>query len=244
VLFRFWIGDQEQYLNNPDKRQAAWDYLNRFLPALAANEQWIDYVESLNEVIGKHDIPGIQNAVAFDVAFAQALAKSGVNVAPALLTAAVGNPDHGAETEMLIPAVEAAIFHGGVLAPHGYWPQDGPLVNWREHIGRPLDSWDAIFGHHGLDPRYILGECGVIYSPDGGLSFDPTGQRGWRHPDCLNSDWLAYLTHLDQLNQKVNLWNADHGGRCLGVTLFTSGVGVGWEWFQLGASEFADLAQL
>jgi murein DD-endopeptidase MepM/ murein hydrolase activator NlpD len=233
VVYRHHVSHQEPYYNTDNPLRTANQFLDTHRDALARNQAWIDADESLNEEVPTHNNHKLSQAVAFDVAFAQALSDSGIDVAPVLLCGAVGNPDHGTETELLIPAARAAVQHNGFLGYHAYfWAntnESGLDSWWRHHAGRALESWDPVFRRAGLYPRYIFGEFGAVGSNDGYALFE--GQ-GWKHPGCMNENAERYLQHLKSWADRVNAWNADHNDRALGGTIFTTGIGIGWEYFQ------------
>lgn len=61
---------------------------------------------------------------------------------------------------------------------------------------------------------------------------DPGG--GWRHPEALNADLDRYIALLLRLREKSAEWNARHGNRDRGHTIFTVGATfVGWDWFKM-----------
>jgi len=238
VVLRYFTDNQD--LGNPDKVAAARAYIATFRDSLEINAEWIDYVESWNETVCSGNPASIRNAVAFDVAFADALAETGLPVAPALLTVAVGNPLES-EVELLLPAVEKAVQYNGLVSYHAYWP-DAPErcyleSDWQWYAGR-WTEWDKVFNAHGLYPRYYFGEMGAVGAAEG-LTLLPN--EGWRSPDCCDGDWDRYLAELMAFSSLVAEWNTIHDNRALGGVIFTTG-GWGWESFEIGKSEMEDLA--
>lgn len=255
VIFRKVVQHNAPYLDAADKKKAAAQFLDAFWGSVMPNG--IDAVESLNETIATHDYSGIQKAVAFDVAFAQVVAdRSGGLVKPGLLTAGVGNPDHGAEVEWLLPAAEAAVKCGGYLCGHTYIPcnaelSDSKQMGWLANEGlhyhmRPLLSWDPVFqAKAGLHPKYIFGETGACYSPirseDGRPGGMPDALAGWRDSRTLHGDLYFYISLLVQYEKMLATWNAVNGNRCEGAAIFTSGIGVGWGMFLFNEAELKAL---
>ncbi|MEE9312341.1 MAG: hypothetical protein V3V10_08005, partial [Planctomycetota bacterium] len=218
---------------------AATEYLNKFRDSLETNAASIDYVESMNELIGAGETDRNKAAVAFDVAFAEVLAASGIPVGACLLNVAVGNPGLG--DPVLVPAARAAVEHDGVLGAHGYWfatsEAHGLESHWHVHAGRALEDWDRMFAAHGLKPKYLLGECGAVASQDEGVKWEP--ELGWRSAACLNGDFDAYLQQLVLFNERLKYWNVENDDRCLGAVLFTTG--FGWPHFQIRESQMQAL---
>lgn len=137
------------------------------------------------------------------------------------------------EIELMLPAVEQAIKYGGALGYHAYGQAiapDGDLNdNWEYFAGRALENWDPVFRAHGLYPKYVFTECGAF----------ATCMDGWRASNCLKGDWPRYLAQLTEFSDRIKSWNAAHGNRCLGGTLFTTG-GWGWASFEIGKAEMED----
>jgi len=238
VVYRHWVPNQDQYLNHPGGvRRGARAYLETFLDALKANADWVDFAESLNEMVATGDVAGTQRLAEFDAAFAEVLAEEvGDAVRPALLTVAVGNPGEN-EVELLLPAVEAAVKYQGVLCYHAYWGvgPDGYCTmdtDWKWYAGRALEVWDPVFRAHGLYPRYLFTEGGAVAITGPGGAMNPGA--GWRHETCLRGSWDKYLAQILEFRRRVQEWNRQHNNRCLGMTLFTVGGGAEWKWFELG----------
>ncbi len=230
VVLRYYTPNQDL---SGDLAVRAREYVHSFEDSLRTNAQWIDFVESYNEEIPTHDIAKTMLAVEFDCHFADALMALGLPVAPVLLNVAVGNPSHeGGEIELMLPAVRKAIQYNGALGYHAY----GLAVNksnlndaWEYYAGRALEGWDPVFRAHGLYPKYIFGECGAFANCS----------AGWRSSECLNGDWPLYLAQLTEFSNRIKTWNVQHGNRCLGGTLFTSG-GFGWDSFEIREAEMQD----
>jgi len=242
---------------SPDYLGAAYAFWNTHANAVKSNP--ITGVESLNEMYATHDLAGIEWGVGFDVAFCEVVTnETGGDVIPFVLTAPPGNPDHGAETQMLIPAVEAAIRTGGRVAPHTYYTATSEHIagcgdpvqrtwDWLRNEGlhyhlRPLLSWDFEFDKVGLKPIYWFGEWNAVAAwtyPD---NCRPAGFKGsgpgWRHPECLNGDLDLFLDHTFFYEDQISEWNAANDGRCEGYSIFTSGR-VKWGDFQYNKVEWA-----
>jgi len=251
LVYRKWCPDQGQFLNEVAPGQWALDvdgYVEWLRPELeeiaaAVGTDTLKVVESINEEVPTHNPAKLAAIVEFDRQFCYKVAGLNLGFVAGILTAGVGNPDHGAEVRALIPAVRAACETGAFLMPHAYGPAC-PSEDWflNQHWDlRPFLSWDPEFVAEGLYPRYIIGEMGPIQANDCNPAVLNAG-GGWRAPGCLNGDWNRCIDYLLALNAWVRRWNAEHGNRCLGLCLFTSGIGTGWEHFQYGEAEFNDIA--
>lgn len=225
------------------------EFLDHFWQGVEDNQ--IDAVESLNETIATNDYDGIMRTVEFDTKFAEEVyRRSGGAVSPVVLTAAVGNPQHGEQERWMLPAVEAAVEYNGYLGPHAYFPIT-PNVDlskkWMQEEGyhfhlRPLLSWDLEFGY--LKPRYLIGETGGIgvyvnneNRPGGFIS----SGTGWKSPQGLGGDLNSYLALLIQYQNLVKAWNRQNGNRCEELSLFTTGYSIGWDGFLLNEYEWNKL---
>lgn len=253
VLIRQHEDDNEKYLANPDKYQAASQFLDRFWDSIVANAFWIDAVEGLNETIPTGNVTRIQQAVDFAVVFADELMArcedaNITNIVPCLLNTAVGNPQHGRETRLLVPAARAAVEHGGYIGYHPYFPAHVVHAErWLEEEGyhhhmRALWSWDETFAEHGLKPKYLFTEMGAIgmtVRPDGKPgTYDP--EAGWRA--ALGGDLDRYIRLLIHFRDMINRWNGTHDNRAESLQIFTTGIGIGWKSFLMNEHELAALA--
>lgn len=239
VAVRHFLRHQEPYLFAEDKRAAAKNFIGLFRDSLFANAEYVDVMLELNEYIGTDDITGIQNGVAWAVAFAQELAALKIPVVPGLLSTAVGNPREGDQTRMLIPAARAAVEYGGYLYYHSYWSPGKLEQDWKWMAGRALEIWDVEFRAARIYPKYAWGEIGVVgQKPDGGL--EPAA--GWKDPLAYNGDWPRYQTDLLRFDNKVKSWNSRYGNRARGGSIFTTGADfVNWLSFQIRTPEMESL---
>jgi len=240
---RYFTGDQNV---SGDLKKQAKKYVDTFKDSLVVNAEWIDRVESFNELIATHDIEGIKRSVEFDCHFADELMALGLPVTPLLLTAAVGNPYHkDGEIELMLPAVRKAVEYGGSLGYHGYFfvtpTEGGPDQDWEYFAGR-WTEWDKVFNAHQLYPTYILGESGAVGAirhPNGSLQLLPCD--GWKSNHGCEHDWNRYKQMLYRMSERIDDWNKYHGNRCLGFTIFTLGSFGSWESFEIGSEELKDL---
>lgn len=200
-------------------------------------------VEGLNETIATGATEDIRRVVEFERQFAYRVAELPYNCVPAVLNTAVGNPQHGDETEMLIPAVRAAVETEGFVGYHSYWPcnptQTWLQEDWEHFAGRWAESWDPTFQAAGLRPRYILTESGPI----GNSNVHLDALNGWRHPRCNDGNWEKTLGEI--MFFELMAWASVPGqeGRYWGQCLFTTG-NVGWEYFQFRRAQFEAIAEL
>ena len=248
VILRYYITDAvrddllTQAVNNPE--DAAARYLSMFWDDLSAYGQHIDFVKSLNEPYGQGETARNRAAVAFDVAFAHALAATELGVAPVVLCAAVNNPSVS-EVRDLVPAARAAVETGGLIGYNGYFwadrEEDGLVSHWEQHTARQLTQWDAVFKMHGLNCYYFSGETGAVASLNKGQSFE--FREGWRHANCMHGNWARYRGTLLEKHAREAAWNAANGYRYLGGAVFTqSGSDVGWPHFMLDEAHIIELA--
>lgn len=236
VIWRHYVPNDGEWINGahgpiPD---AAAKFMGLYLAEARAAAQafgiseadlWahIDVIESINEVIGTFD-PETPRAVEFDVTFAELVNDRLDATRAGILTIPVGNP-HESEVEKLLPAAEIASKQGHYLAPHAYWTANPSHCwledKWQWHAGR-FTQWDEVFVEHKFYPRYYFGEIGAVYSVTGD---DMSSGRGWR--SCYGGDFDRYIERLARYNELLADWNATHGNRALGGTVFTYS---GWGW--------------
>lgn len=248
VIYRRHVDNDGAYINAPDLVASARALLDLYAAEFAGYSQasgmsvadilkHIDVLESVNEVIGTQD-PELEPAVAFDVAFADAIrVRYGHQVSAGLLTIAVGNP-HESEVVKLLPAARKAAEDGHYIGYHPYWSANTErswlAEKWQWHAGRWCE-WDRVFTAHGVYPRYYGGEGGICYAADGD-SFQPN--RGWK--SC--GSFGKYITDLVRFDRLARAWNATHGNRFRGLTVFCYG-GYGWEDFDFEPGDLAELAE-
>jgi len=185
--------------------------------------KYVDVIESLNETVPSNNPNEINKAVEFDCYFSDALhTRYGTLVKAGLLNVAVGNPLES-EVELLLPCAKLSHEVGDILGYHGYFAsnevQTYMFQGWKWHAGR-WQEWDKVFTEHGYYPTYYLGECGIVYSPDGQW-LNP--QRGWKSCGSFEN----YIHQLEAFNNELTAWNALHQGRCYGGTVFIYGA---WGW--------------
>ncbi len=247
VLYRQHISHQQPYLDSGD----ASAFLATFWDSLKANAAYVDAIEGLNETIGTHDIEGIKKAVAFEVALSDELARRDIGVSACLLNTAVGNPDHGAEVELLLPAARAAVRNGGFLGYHPYFPAHPDHAEaWLDAEGlhfhlRALLSWDKVFVANGVYPRYLFtesGACGATPRADGRPG-PMNANAGWRYSQTLNGDLNRYIALLLRWRDQVAAWNKGHGYRVRGAAIFTTAARyANWPEFEFNGHPLSVLA--
>jgi len=244
VVYRQHVDHQGQYWDLPPN-EGARKFLETFRDSLERNADVIDYAESLNELIATGDWQGLQRTVAFDAAFCEELGRIGYPARPVVLTSGVGNPQHGAETELMMPAARAAYEADGAVGYHSYFGCAGNYTtmddHWRHYAGRALESWDVTFRAAGVYPKYIFGEGGAI-GVDILSGSMPSAEAGWRYRETLSGNWELYLLRLLECRARYLRWNAEHGNRCLGMTIFTFGGGDRWEYFKHSGWQLEQLA--
>jgi hypothetical protein len=195
-------------------------------------------IESLNEQIPTFVPDKLVKAVEFDRLFCELVTERFEgHLRPGVLTAAIGNP-HESEVHYLIPAVRAAIENNGLIGYHGYWTanrgQDWLLEYWGYHAGR-WTEWDKVFRAEGLYPEYYIGEGGIVYTFTG---TDFHSGKGWKSCGSFEN----YLVSLNKFRDKTIEWNAVHGNRCHGLTVFGFG-NWGWDDFEIGTGDLELMRQ-
>lgn len=189
----------------------------------------VDVIEEVNEMIGTHD-PDLGPSVEFNIAFADAVrVRYGNLVSAGMLTIPVGNPGED-EILGLLPAARKAYEDGHYIGYHPYWSANRNMswltAHWLELAGR-WTVWDEVFRQHGVYPRYYGGEMGIVYAdPDW---WNLNSGRGWK--SC--GPFSDYIEDLRAWNGLSLEWNAEHGNRFVGGTIFcytTSGQWNDFDW--------------
>jgi len=206
------------------------DQLVREMPTIKAP---YFYVESINETYPSLNMDSVVRARNFDMAFIDALAECNLPIAPAVFTAAIGNP-HESEYAALVPLARKCEQAGGMMGYHNYWYVKDSVSTlapgWEYYAGRWAEM-DEVFVANGVHVRWYGGESGAYESVE----------MGWKNPVCFNGNWAAYLSDIRDIDQYLAEWNLIHGDRYLGLVLFTSGEATGWQWFQIRDLEIADM---
>jgi hypothetical protein len=196
----------------------------------------IDYVESLNETYASQDPVGQRKAVEFDRAFVRRLPIHCPNTKPVVYTAASGNIDHD-EYEVLVPLARECAAANGAFGYHNYWSvvNSYSFVDSAEHMYDYHMRWayslDAYLVSRGIRVKWMLGESGPIGASPTGYWQKP--DDGWLKSDVWGGSSLGYLVDLDCMDSLMNSSRPGVEGRLEGVTLFTSGIGIGWSYFQI-----------
>jgi hypothetical protein len=226
---------------------------NGLLQLAEINADYIDAIEEQNETIATNDPAGTKVAVDRAVKFSNDLAARQLPVKACLLNVAVGNPGHN-EIDQLLPAAEAAVRNGHYLGYHPYFPcHPNYAEQWmkeeaKHHHMRSLLSWDPYFVSRGLEPKYLLTECGAIGAfvrEDGRPGGYVGAGSGWRAPETLAGDRARYFKLLLDWQRMVEEWNRWHDNRAPGGVIFTVGAAyVGWDKFKLWQEDLSILADL
>ncbi len=77
---------------------------------------------------------------------------------------------------------------------------------------------------------------------DGGFVLLP--EDGWLSEKCYNGDWGRYLADMRRFNERAAATVAGREGRIIGMHVFTSGDGVGWQKFQIRDPQWQSMRQL
>jgi hypothetical protein len=193
TIFRPWIAHQGEYLDNPDKWDAANKYLDRenILERVLEAGSW-DFFESLNETYATGDwgrlrqitrkllsrVPRLAmkvrgnnwDAIDFDENFCRALfERSDGRLRPIVGTAGVGNPEHHLVHRM-IELAKMVVLYRGAFGPHSYNPGAmGYALEWLNDPQIQRDyhmrflEWDKTFREAGVYPDYALTEMGIVF---------------------------------------------------------------------------------
>lgn len=248
VVYRHHVTDDAGWIHRADLKISAREFLDLYsldFETHAVNSgltiaqvlEHVDVIESVNEVIGTHD-PDLEPSVAFEIEFMRALEERyGNQVKAGVLTVPVGNP-HETEVVKLLPAARAAYEGGHYLAPHPYWAgKRGTsylLPNWQWFAGR-WQEWDKLFRTYGVYPLYYGGEAAVVYSEDG---WNLNSGLGWK--SC--GPFSEYIEDLLDFDRLTRVWNAMHGNRFRGATVFCYG-SYGWENFDFEPGDLKELQE-
>lgn len=237
ILYRRWIPDQGQFLR--ELEPSVWHYdvdgLIAYLrPELVRYGQWIDAVESLNEETPTHNLPKLEAISRMDADFCRKLYEADLGVRPAVGAAGVGNPDHGAETELMCKILGPAMKDTHAVAvPHAYTPAK-PGRQWlcdKDYDVRPAYSWNDTFMRLGFEGIPIvvgeMGPIGALGEPHPLLSLD-----GWRSSQCIDGDEDLLVRMSFDLQDECWEYNGYVGYNAIqALCPFTSGIGIGWHKF-------------
>jgi hypothetical protein len=193
------------------------------------------YVESINEVYPSQNAAAVTRAANFDIAFIEELDALNLPIKAVVFTAGIGNP-HESEYPLLVPLARVAERYGSLFGYHNYfWVNHSEShldYAWQWHAGRWTEM-DKVFVQHGVHVTWFGAESGAHFSC----------VDGWRAPTCFDGNWDAYEANLIHLRNKIAVWNASHDNRFLGLVLFSTGLGLGWDSWHIGHVEMEKLAQ-
>lgn len=155
-----------------------------------------------------------------------------------LAEAAVGND---------IPIETAQLAHNNpwcVLGYHCYVPVYKGQIRpdeWPWYSGRweEMDKRYMRFGYH---VRWFFGEGGAVGHNGPGWPNSLAPNDGWRHEDVYNGNVKAYIDMLGYWMSRATQTTAWREGRVIGCTLFTSGGGTAWKWFEVAQPEMDAIA--
>lgn len=188
--------------------------------------------EGPNEYCYNPDHNDVVKAVAFDMEVVRAVQALGLpQVRPAVMCAAVGNPDIP-DYPLLVPLGRAVEQAGGAFGYHAYWwanPQTSGLASawWPYHAGR-WQEMDKVLVANGVKVNWYSGETGAVGSTNG---YNLLGNDGWKAASCYNGDWTRYQADIREFVRRGNEWNATHDWRWWGGCGFTID-GSGWDSFE------------
>ena len=240
TVFRHYVGHQQPFLDRAfissvEADAAADEFIGMFKDSVNHHGN-IDYVESLNETYAAHNLLNQQKAVAFDRAFIRRLPLHCPATKPIVYTAASGNIDHD-EYWVLVELARECEAAGGAFGYHNYWS----VVHKHSYAGSPghaydyhmrwADSLDEFLVRRGIRVKYMLGESGPVGAgPDG---YWQLPDDGWLASNVWDGDVEGYVSDLVVMDNLFHNSRVAIEERLLGVTLFTSGNGIGWHHFQV-----------
>ena len=245
------------YPNNVTGKGAVEAVIDGIADDLAVLHPWLNYVGLINEQVPSGNDGAIIEAIDTEIWGMHALKNLGYPVKPLILNVAIGNPwgpwDPHDQQPLLVKAVQASfdLFGDCTIGYHGYWPSNRTFsgvrfadVNGvRTDVGKYYSfrwqEWDKEFAKHGLRPKYINTEMGVIgtHGPRADGYIDTLPNDGWRSSNGLGGDRVRLMDELAQWQAECAAWNETHGNRMLGGNFFTTGGGSKWSGFEFGDRE-------
>ena len=104
--------------------------------------------------------------------------------------------------------------------------------DWEWYSGRFV-AMDTRYRFHDITVEWLFTEGGPVGArrESGGITL--LANDGWIHDSCCQGDIENYIDIMRYWRDRVASWNNASGGRAKGVTLFTSGGGDRWKWFEL-----------
>lgn len=244
-VIRQFIGDQDQFLKNPNKDNAADGYILTYKDSAVAIQP--NGHASLNEIYKSDDRAHNANSVAFDRAFLKRGRAHLPNSDPHVFSAAIGNPNFD-EFDLLVPLAEDSMEYGGVWDYRTYWPARLGK-DWLNdpHIQKNLHMrWNVIDQYmvaRGLRVRWYFGEAGPIaYAGEDPYNLWPGVYNGWRHPDVYGGDIGRLLQDLAGFDYLLRQTLAYQEGRIIGYSLFTSHRND-WPWFRIDGEAMRRVAE-
>ena len=121
---------------------------------------------------------------------------------------------------------------GEMGAVGGYYVPDtttmariSPLGDREPVVPRaPLNIWATDYKP---TRAFVSGNSGYVLLPT----------DGWKSSKCYGGNWARYESDLLEFNRRVMAWNETHEHRCYGGTIFTTGGGDQWRYFEIGETE-------
>ena len=218
-----------------DPDQLAREMFQRFVNPEAEFWQHVDYVQGWNEFYANSQDETERNLwVDFDVACARVwfneyrLVYDGFdNIRYIMSEPGVGN-------DIPLRAAQGSVQYDALLGYHAYFlVNDGVIEpsDWQDLSGR-FEAMDTAYKANGLSVDWIFGEAGAYRD----------AKSGWRHERVYGGDIVAYLAGLKYWLDNTVKTQAYRENRVFGSTLFTSGGGNEWKWFEIAQPHMNTIA--
>jgi len=204
----------------------------------------VDFVEEWNEYNATSHNP---QEIAERVRWAEAVAKVWAleyrprfpHIRLVLANTAIGN-------DIPWEVARAATDYDAVLSYHVYVPvKDGAILEgeWTYYSGRWV-IMDGLYKQRGYSPEWIFTEGGPVGFDTDGHNVWLKPNDGWRHSSVYNADVNGYLASIEYWLDRFHSWNKVNDNRGVGQTLFTSGGGNTWQYFETRQPEMDAIAAL
>lgn len=151
-----------------------------------------------------------------------------------------------------IPMSIAKIAHDNpfcVLGYHPYIPVHDGIIqpnHWPHYSGR-WEVMDETYRQAGWRVRWFFGEFGAVgvngeFDTSGPWPNSLAASDGWRHKRVYDGQIVPYVEMIETWMRQTAQSVAWQEGRVLGATIFTTGGGSEWKWFETKQPEMSIIA--